>query len=235
MKTNKHKKLLNEMMSNIPTTNNGQNIDNQLLRIGILSELDAINLYEQLADLATDETIKILFLDIAKEEKTHVGEFEGRLKDLDKETEEELKDGDKEQEDMNEIKKINITESELISLVKKVIIKEYTDYRPGSIGVHSRGEASIAGIPATNDLNYTDKGRSTPEQRMKWAQMKRRPNNEYYPNGLEKHLQSHMRHLQALYGNKIEFFGYDNGRYIFYDYNGQKGFLLPGSLNSEYK
>lgn len=232
MKKNK----LNEMLSNIPKQKNeGENIDNQLLRIGILSELDAINLYEQLAELATDEVVKKALLDVAKEEKTHVGEFEGRLKDLDKETEEELKDGDKEQEDMNEMKKIKITESELISLVKKVIIKEYTDYRPGSIGVHSRGEASIAGIPATNDLNYTDKGRSTPEQRMKWTQMKRRPNNEYYPNGLEKHLQSHMRHLQALYGNKIEFFGYDNGRYIFYDYNGQKGFLLPGSLNSEYK
>lgn len=95
-KTNKQ--ILNEMMSKIPSTNNGANIDNQLLRIGILSELDAINLYEQLSELATDETVKSIFLDIAKEEKTHVGEFEAQLKESDKETEEELEAGEEEEE-----------------------------------------------------------------------------------------------------------------------------------------
>ena len=102
----KYKKLnkqkLNEMMSKIPSSNNGQDIDNQLLRIGILSELDAINLYEQLAELSTDDTVKAMFLDIAKEEKTHVGEFEAQLKESDKETEEELKAGEEEEEQIED-------------------------------------------------------------------------------------------------------------------------------------
>lgn len=97
-----NKQILNEMMSKIPSTSNGENIDNQLLRIGLLSELDAINLYEQLAELATDETVKKIFLDIAKEEKTHVGEFEAQLKESDKETEEELKSGEEEEEQIED-------------------------------------------------------------------------------------------------------------------------------------
>jgi len=99
-KTNKE--LLTEMMSKIPSTNGGENIDNQLLRIGLLSEYDAINLYEQLAELATDDTVKAMFKDIAKEEKTHVGEFLAALKESDKETEEELKAGEDEEENIED-------------------------------------------------------------------------------------------------------------------------------------
>jgi anaerobic selenocysteine-containing dehydrogenase len=40
-----------------------------------LTELDAINLYEQMAAMTKDNDIKKIILDIAKEEKTHVGEF----------------------------------------------------------------------------------------------------------------------------------------------------------------
>jgi rubrerythrin len=107
MKTNKH--LLTEIMSKIPTSNNGQNIDKQLLRIGLLAELDAINLYEQLAELATDETVKNIFLDISKEEKVHVGEFQSKLEEDDSLTKKGLEDGEEEEEqieneDMNEAK-----------------------------------------------------------------------------------------------------------------------------------
>lgn len=109
--------------------------------------------------------------------------------------------------------------------------------REGSLGARTQGEGSFSGIDQTNDLNYIDKGRSTPEQRAKWAQMRRRPNAEYYPNGLNRYLSAHMRHLQSLYGKRIKFFGYDNGSYVFFDLdNGaEKGFLLPSSLDSEYK
>jgi rubrerythrin len=105
MKTNKH--LLTEIMSKIPTSNNGQNIDKQLLRIGLLAELDTINLYEQLAELATDETVKNIFLDISKEEKVHVGEFQSKLEEDDSLTKKGLEDGEEEEEqieneDMNE-------------------------------------------------------------------------------------------------------------------------------------
>ena len=90
---------INELMSKIPIdTNkiNKENINKEILRVGIIAELDAINLYEQLSEKATNSKIKKLFLDIAKEEKTHVGEFEAALLMLDKEHEEELKKGKRE-------------------------------------------------------------------------------------------------------------------------------------------
>lgn len=73
-----------------------ENIDKEILRIGIIAELDAINLYEQMAALAQDEKIKIILMDIAKEEKTHVGEFQTLLLMNDKEQEKEMDEGKKE-------------------------------------------------------------------------------------------------------------------------------------------
>ena len=78
------------MMSKIPIKEDlGKmrkgDINNEILRAGIIAELDAINLYEQLAAMATDENIKRVLLDIAKEEKTHVGEFQALLLNRDKE------------------------------------------------------------------------------------------------------------------------------------------------------
>ena len=52
-------------------------LDQEILRLGMIAELDAINLYEQLAAMTQNEKVKAILLDIAKEEKTHVGEFEG--------------------------------------------------------------------------------------------------------------------------------------------------------------
>ena len=57
--------------------------DVELVRIGIIAELDAINLYEQLAAIAKDDLVKRVFLDIAREEKEHFGEFLELLKSLD--------------------------------------------------------------------------------------------------------------------------------------------------------
>jgi len=71
-------------------------IDREILRAGIIAELDAINLYEQMAALATSGNIRKILLDIAKEEKTHVGEFQTLLLEEDKEQERELKEGGKE-------------------------------------------------------------------------------------------------------------------------------------------
>ena len=70
--------------------------DNQILRIGMIAELDAINLYEQLAANATNEQVKEVLLDIAREEKTHMGEFQGLLKMLDPEYIKELEEGEEE-------------------------------------------------------------------------------------------------------------------------------------------
>lgn len=76
-------------------------IEKEILRIGIIAELDAINLYEQLASLSKNEKIKKVFLDIAREEKTHVGEFQTLLLSLDKEQVEELEKGRKEVEELD--------------------------------------------------------------------------------------------------------------------------------------
>lgn len=72
----------------------------EILRAGIIAEMDAINLYEQMAALCTDEDIKIVLSDIAKEEKTHVGEFQALLLRLDQEQVEELEAGEQEVEEI---------------------------------------------------------------------------------------------------------------------------------------
>ena len=47
----------------------------EILRVGMIAELDAISLYEQLAAMTDRADIKKVFLDIAREEKTHVENF----------------------------------------------------------------------------------------------------------------------------------------------------------------
>lgn len=76
-------------------------LDRQLLRLGVIAELDAIDLYEQLAATTSDKRIKAVFLDIAREEKTHVGEFMTLLLEKDKEQVRELESGRKEIEEMS--------------------------------------------------------------------------------------------------------------------------------------
>ena len=87
------------MLSNIPTDLdklNKEDIDCEILRVGMIAELDAVNLYEQIAAKAQDEGIKKILLDIAKEEKTHVGEFQALLLERDEEQVKELEEGKKE-------------------------------------------------------------------------------------------------------------------------------------------
>jgi rubrerythrin len=68
-------------------------LDKEILRSAIIAELDAINLYEQMADMTRNGNIKKVLLDIAKEEKTHVGEFQTLLLTEDKEQLHELDEG----------------------------------------------------------------------------------------------------------------------------------------------
>jgi len=92
-KVRKVKESLNEIMSEVPTDIDNKNVDKEILRAGIIAEMDAINLYEQFAEKTNNKKLKEMLLDIAKEEKTHVGEFETFLLSLDKEQKEELKNG----------------------------------------------------------------------------------------------------------------------------------------------
>ena len=68
----------------------------EAIRLSIIAELDAVNLYLQLARSIDDENMKKVFEDIAKEEKTHVGEFLSLLKKIDPEQIEELSKGEEE-------------------------------------------------------------------------------------------------------------------------------------------
>lgn len=71
-------------------------INKEILRLAIIGELDAISLYEQLSAKSNDSDIKKILLDIAKEEKTHIGELQALLLLQDEEQREELKNGEAE-------------------------------------------------------------------------------------------------------------------------------------------
>ena len=77
-----------------------EDLDNEILRAALIAELDAINLYEEMAALAHDENIRTVLLDVAKEEKEHVGEFQALLLRLDKEQVEAMEEGKEEVEEL---------------------------------------------------------------------------------------------------------------------------------------
>jgi len=79
-----------------------EDLDKEILRVGMLAELDAVNLYEQMAAITEKENIKKVLLDIAKEEKTHMGEFQTLLLKEDSEQAKELEEGKKEVEKLTE-------------------------------------------------------------------------------------------------------------------------------------
>jgi len=92
--------LLSKIPINLERINK-ENLDKEILRAGIIAELDAINLYEQMAAMTENADIKRTLLEIAKEEKTHVGEFQALLLINDKEQEKELEEGKKEVKELS--------------------------------------------------------------------------------------------------------------------------------------
>ena len=79
-----------------------EDLDKEILRVAIIAELDAINLYEQLASMTENKLVKKVFLDIAREEKTHVGEFQTLLLMRDEEQVKELEEGREEVEELKD-------------------------------------------------------------------------------------------------------------------------------------
>jgi rubrerythrin len=77
-----------------------EDIDREILRVSIAAEMDAASLYEQMASMTDNEDLKIVLLDIAQEEKTHIGEFHTMLLRLDEEQVTELEKGRKEVEEL---------------------------------------------------------------------------------------------------------------------------------------
>ncbi len=90
------------MMSKIPEAGKmkKEETDREILRVGIIAELDAVNLYEQMAAATENSAIRKVLLDVAKEEKTHIGEFLALLLRLDAEQKRELEEGKKEVDEL---------------------------------------------------------------------------------------------------------------------------------------
>jgi len=76
-----------------------EDVDKEICRLGMIAELDAVSLYEQLAAETSSTSIRTILLDIAKEEKTHVAEFQTLLLRIDKEQVKENENGRKEVEE----------------------------------------------------------------------------------------------------------------------------------------
>ncbi len=79
-----------------------EDINKEILRAGMIAELDAVSFYEQMAALTDSENIKKVLLEIAKEEKTHIGEFEALLLEEDGQQADELEAGKKEVKELTE-------------------------------------------------------------------------------------------------------------------------------------
>ena len=93
------------MLSDIPKKLDAvskENIEKEILRAGMIAELDAVSLYEQMASMTDKSDIKAVLLDIAKEEKTHIAEFETLLLKYDAEQVQENEAGKKEVEELTE-------------------------------------------------------------------------------------------------------------------------------------
>jgi rubrerythrin len=91
------------MLSKIPIDMGkikSEDLDREILRVAIIGELDAINLYEELVNMTESPDIKAVLLDVAEEEKTHVGEFQAMLLRKDKQQKIELKKGREEVEEL---------------------------------------------------------------------------------------------------------------------------------------
>lgn len=91
--------------------------DAQILRKGIEEELKAVSLYENLAEKAKSPKVKKLMLDVAKEEKVHIGEFETLLDSIDKEHKTATAEGAKE---VGEV----VGESTILASIASVICDE---------------------------------------------------------------------------------------------------------------
>jgi len=94
--------MLSELPINLDRVKK-EDIDKEILRAGMIAELDAVSFYEQMAAMTENENIKKVLLDIAKEEKTHMGEFQALLLKGDEEQKKELEEGKKEVDELTEL------------------------------------------------------------------------------------------------------------------------------------
>ena len=98
-KDSEDQKKVNELMEINPSVVKNLSpkvADLQMLRFSMISELDAVNIYETFADLTKNQKIKQVMLDVAEEEKVHVGEFKRLMKNIDPKYQDFEDDGESE-------------------------------------------------------------------------------------------------------------------------------------------
>jgi rubrerythrin len=76
--------MLSEIPINLKMVNK-KDLDKEIMRAAMIAELDAVNLYESMASLTDSEDLKVILLDVAKEEKVHVAMFQTVLMEVDRE------------------------------------------------------------------------------------------------------------------------------------------------------
>ena len=84
--------------------------DLEIVRLAMIAELDAVNLYERMAAKAKNEDLKKVLLDVANEEKVHAEEFEQMLEELDPDYEESEEQAEKEVEDLKKESNMNLVD-----------------------------------------------------------------------------------------------------------------------------
>ena len=96
-------KVLKEIFiqsSEIEALGPGKEQDMQILRLSMIAELDASNLYEKFAKMTKNKDLQKVLLDISKEEKVHVGEFRSLLAKIDPEYTDSEDEGSNEVDDL---------------------------------------------------------------------------------------------------------------------------------------
>jgi rubrerythrin len=91
--------LLSKIPVDIKSISEGD-IDKEIIRAAIVAEIDAINLYEQMANLTKNTYVKAVLMDVAKEEKTHIGEFQALLLQFDPQHKKEVEAGARDAEEV---------------------------------------------------------------------------------------------------------------------------------------
>jgi rubrerythrin len=89
---NKYGIIYNEMISKNPM-DSPESTDVEKLRLAVIGELDAINLYNQMATSTKNKKVREVLLDISNEEKVHVGELQKLIDELDPKNKEKREQG----------------------------------------------------------------------------------------------------------------------------------------------
>ena len=74
----------------------------EAVRLALIAELDAINIYRQIARYASDPLFKRVFEEVAEEEKEHMGEFMYLLRKCDSTIAGMMEEGEKEAREAEE-------------------------------------------------------------------------------------------------------------------------------------